>query len=190
MGQDSKPDPHASDDFIMDDSLAAWSIPAKAWLPKHGKEHLLNGVATGVVVFNPDGKVLLVQRASHDSMPNLWEVPGGAVDEEDPSILFGAARELLEETGLVAKRFTNIVNEEGQLFSNRTGVKKFCRFVFIAEVERCDGVRLDPNEHQNFVWASGEQVQKQRVKDHGIPICTPEIHTLILEAFKIREHCL
>ncbi|KAI1375637.1 NUDIX hydrolase domain-like protein [Hypoxylon crocopeplum] len=187
MEQANETDPHTSGGFAIEDSLAVWNIPANTWLAKHGKEHLLDGIATGIVVFGPGGKVLLVQRASHDSMPNRWEVPGGAVDVEDPSILFGGARELLEETRFTAKRFMHVVNEEGQLFSNRTGMKTFCRFVFIVEVESSEGVRLDPNEHQDFLWASEEEVRKQRVEDRDTPISTPEIRTLILKAFRIRE---
>jgi 8-oxo-dGTP pyrophosphatase MutT (NUDIX family) len=29
-------------------------------------------------------------------MPNKWELPGGAVDDDDPTILHAAARELAE----------------------------------------------------------------------------------------------
>lgn len=47
-------------------------------------------------------RVLLVQRAAHDSMPLRWETPGGGCDDDDTSILHSCARELFEESGLRA----------------------------------------------------------------------------------------
>ncbi len=95
--------------------------------------------------------MLLIQRAAHDSMPNRWEVPGGAVDDDDPSILHGAARELWEEAGLKAVRFTHIVTTEkragevpGFIFTNRHGTRFFCRFTFAVEVESYEAGEARP----------------------------------------------
>jgi 8-oxo-dGTP pyrophosphatase MutT (NUDIX family) len=47
------------------------------------------------------GRLLLVRRAAWDTLPGAWELPGGKLDAgERPQI--GLARELAEETGLVA----------------------------------------------------------------------------------------
>ncbi|RFU81500.1 nudix domain, partial [Trichoderma arundinaceum] len=96
-------------DFAFDESLVEWTVAKKEWLRIHGKH--FNGVATAAFVFDAQGRVLLVQRAAHDSMPNLWETPGGAVDAGDPTILHGCARELREEVGLVARRMKRLVTE-------------------------------------------------------------------------------
>jgi 8-oxo-dGTP pyrophosphatase MutT (NUDIX family) len=48
-----------------------------------------------------DGRVLLVRRAGWDSYPSAWELPGGKVDAGEP-VEAALARELFEETGLVA----------------------------------------------------------------------------------------
>jgi 8-oxo-dGTP pyrophosphatase MutT (NUDIX family) len=47
------------------------------------------------------GRVLLLRRAGWDSHPSAWELPGGKVDAGEP-VEAAAARELFEETGLVA----------------------------------------------------------------------------------------
>ncbi|KAI9158118.1 RNA pyrophosphohydrolase [Paramyrothecium foliicola] len=176
--------------FQWDSSLEKWNIPAEKWLEHHQSK--LDGICVGVLVFNREGRVLLIQRASHDSMPNRWEIPGGAVDKEDPSMLFGAARELWEESGLVATRFKHFVpeipgKEVGQIFTNRYGTKSFCRFSFEADVESSETVKLDPEEHQAFVWATEAEVREQKIGDRDIPITIEPVQHLILEAFRLRS---
>ncbi len=59
------------------------------------------GVGAAVVVRDPDGRVLLVKRGPGTSQPGLWSVPAGFVDYGE-DVRAAAARELEEETGLVA----------------------------------------------------------------------------------------
>jgi 8-oxo-dGTP pyrophosphatase MutT (NUDIX family) len=178
-------------DFKFDDVLSPWNITAQAWLQQHQKPW--DGLASGVFVFDAAGKVLLIQRASHDSMGDRWEVPGGAVDDEDPSILHGAARELWEEAGLVATGFRSLVvarqegDTPGHVFSNRTRTKTFCRIAFAADVKATDKVTLDPNEHQAYVWATEDQVREEKIEDQDIPITYKDMKDLILASFKSRR---
>ncbi|KAK0610841.1 NUDIX hydrolase domain-like protein [Immersiella caudata] len=197
------PVPARSYEFQADDSVSPWKVTVRQWLQDRDPSPPINGVATGAVVFNAEGRVLLVQRASHDSMPNLWEVPGGAVDEEDATILHGAARELWEEAGLVLTRIHRFVPERmqddrydikledmGYRFTNRAGTKTFCRFAFEAEVENCDQVTLDPDEHQDYVWASEEEVRAQKIGERGIPLTGPFGLSMLLTAFRLRKEGL
>lgn len=58
-------------------------------------------VGVGVLVRNVEGHLLLVQRAN-DPGRGSWSLPAGFVDaDEDPRV--AAARECLEETGLVVE---------------------------------------------------------------------------------------
>lgn len=82
----------------------------------------------------PRNKILLIQRAAHDSWPGRWEVPGGACDPEDPSILYSVARELWEEAGLKATRIGPLVGGTNHLFVTSTG-NLVCRFSFLVDVE-------------------------------------------------------
>ena len=178
--------------FTLDDSLSSWNIPAREWLVKHGKENEWDGLATAAVVFNSEGKILLLQRASTDSMPDKWELPGGAVDDDDPTILHGAARELAEESVLVATHFNHIVTEGpnhdlGHAFPNSTKTKVWCRFTFQAEVESCDSVKLDPREHQDFAWVSEAEVQERKMGARDLAITRESVAALIVEAFRMRR---
>lgn len=192
----------------FDPSVAEWNVPSKEWLSTHDKH--FNGIASGVVVFDtpsssspssasPPPRILLIQRAADDSMPNLWELPGGAVDDTDASILDGCARELKEETGLTATRIVRLVTEgaDGEAltsFTNSRGTRIFCKFVFEVEVAADEEVVLDPDEHQGWVWATEDEVVRGKVGDGDgaegvrIPLTTPHVRRLILEAFRLRKH--
>ena len=179
--------------FTLDDCLSPWNVPEREYLIKHNKQNEWDGLATASVVFNSAGKVLLIQRAATDSMPNRWELPGGAVDDDDATILHGAARELVEESGLMAKRFTHLVAEgqgqhfdQGQTFPNSTKTKIWCRFTFHVEVENCDQVKLDPNEHQDFAWVSEDEVRDGQVDTRDLQITREAVTALILKAFRSR----
>jgi 8-oxo-dGTP pyrophosphatase MutT (NUDIX family) len=177
----------------IDASLACWNLAAKEWLRVNCEPSTkADGLATGNLVFNDEGKVLVIQRASSDSMPNRWEIPGGAVDDEDPTVLEGSARELWEEAGLVAKRFNHVVTEgpdqkPGQVYPNSTYTKKWCRFSFDVQVESCENVKLDPKEHQAFAWATENEIKNQLIGDGQHLITNKHMQALILEAFRLRK---
>ncbi|KAL1887062.1 hypothetical protein Sste5346_010460 [Sporothrix stenoceras] len=226
------PPPPAVFKYTFDPSLAEFNVTPQQWLDNNDKH--FQGIAVANVVFKgeDDDRVLLVQRAAHDSMPNRWEVTGGAAEEdvvegepelsdeeklakaaaagEHPrnTILSGAARELWEEAGLVATHFTHLVpqpaeaplrdateapppaypDHKGFIYTNRTGTVLYLRFAFHVLVESTAQVTLDPNEHQDYVWANEEEVRAgmtEEMKD--IPATVPATRSYILEAFRLRK---
>lgn len=106
----------------MHDHLAPAGIPVYAfcpmcatpleWQPRAGKPrrtcpscgfvHWRNpGVGAAAVVRDEAGRVLLVRRAASASAAGRWSIPAGFVDPEE-DVRAAAARELAEETGLIA----------------------------------------------------------------------------------------
>jgi 8-oxo-dGTP pyrophosphatase MutT (NUDIX family) len=179
-------------DLAFDESLIEWTVPAADWLRIHDKH--FDGIGTSAFVFDAQNRVLLVQRAAHDSMPNLWEAPGGAVDAEDASVLHGCAREVREEVGLVARRMKRLVTEgerevgeRWSVFTNRSGTKIICGVGFEVEVEEGEVV-LDENEHQGWVWAEEGEVRGERMGDgRGIELTGGMMRRKLLEAFRLRR---
>ena len=90
------------------------------------------------------GRVLLVRRSAWDSMPGLWELPGGKIDGDEP-VLEGLARELDEETGLMLA--------DSELLSTRDMISPRGRsgreFVYL--VSAIGAVELS-DEHDAFAW--------------------------------------
>lgn len=176
--------------FTFDESVAEWNVPGPQWLKVNDKTW--DAVASGALVFDAQDRVLLIQRAANDSMPNRWEIPGGAVDPEDPSVLYGCARELWEETGLVLRHIKGVVPDgldgrPGAVFTNRTGQRFFCKFSFEVDVADGQTVRLDPNEHQDFVWATEEMVTSQAIAERKIPLTNSIMVNLLRKGFQMRR---
>ena len=161
------------------------------YLSTHKK---LGALASGALVFDPQNRLLLLQRAPHDSMPNRWEVPGGAIDAEDPTILHGVARELWEEAGLRAKEFKALVGEGRNFWIGRGLLVLKLEFWVEVEGEGMSEVRLDPNEHQMFVWASEEECRCRKVgKGEGlveIQFTSLEQEKAIFEGFRLRKEAM
>jgi hypothetical protein len=77
----------------------------------------------------------------------------------------------------------------GHVFTNRSGTRIFCRFAFDAEVPEGDHdkVRIDPDEHQAYVWATEEEAKAGRVGELDIPFTHTSARKLILSAFQVRR---
>lgn len=76
-------------DFLRAALEAGRSVTGRKDLPIH--------VTCGVIVRDPDGRVLQIRHRALDR----WLFPGGHLEPEDVSLLAAARREALEETGLL-----------------------------------------------------------------------------------------
>ncbi|KIW18165.1 hypothetical protein PV08_02453 [Exophiala spinifera] len=184
--------------FTSDPTLSSFAVNLQTYIASDpGRETSsadtvkFQYVAVGAIVFassDPE-RVLLVQRAATDSAPNRWEVPGGAADFEDPSILHSVARELWEETGLTAETIGPQVSDE-VVFLTRSG-KMVCKFHFLVEAKRNStgalNVMLDPKEHQNYLWVTEEQVRARRVDDRDLKFTSKDQEAAIIEGFEVRR---
>ena len=180
-------------------SLAAFNTSPSSYLAANYPPSTWDGLATCAIIFNHQNRVLLLRRAKHDSMPGLWEPPGGAADEEDGSLFVSAARELWEEAGLVAKRVVRVVSEgegkvPGSRITNRTGEVAFVKFAFEVQVEGDEGpgdltVEADPNEHDAFVWATEDEVKSGEIEVIGgkFELTYGGTKEMVLDAFRRRR---
>lgn len=112
-----------------------------------------------VVIHTADLHVLLIERADK---PGYWQSVTGSLDAPDEPLLQTAARELFEETGIVANgerialrdwRLSNVY-EIYPVWRHRyaPGVTQNTEHVFSVEVPRDSVITLSPREHLNYVW--------------------------------------
>lgn len=201
-------------DFNFDPSLAKFNVVYEDCLATFNERLStpLDGLATGAIVFktyhdDPRPRILLVQRASTDSMPNRWEAPGGAVDAGE-TILAGAVREVWEESGLPVTSIRGLVEhdgaesdggtEGGYLFHTRRR-SRILKFTFVVQVENGSAVKLDPTEHQDYVWATEDECRAKRAARRQesedlaagvveLEYTTPAQEKAILRAFSELRH--
>ncbi|KAF4453965.1 nudix protein [Fusarium austroafricanum] len=177
-------------EFTFDESVAEWNVNHREWLQTNHKTW--DSLATGALVFDAHNRILLLQRAPDDSMPNKWEVPGGACDDSDDSVLYGCARELWEEAGLELRHIRHVIpdgmgGKPGAVFTNRTGKRFYCKFSFEVDVVNTGVVKLDPKEHRDFVWATEDEVKAQRIGEREIPLTNSLMVRLLELGFSMRN---
>ncbi|MFD9741355.1 NUDIX domain-containing protein [Umezawaea sp. NPDC059074] len=66
--------------------------------------------AVAVVAVDDDGQVVLIHQYRHPLGHRLWELPAGLLDSPDEVPVDGARRELAEEVGLAAARWSTLVD--------------------------------------------------------------------------------
>lgn len=192
------PPPPSPANFTFPPSLAPFNVSKEDYLVKLNEDAptKLENLAAGAIVFSShhadqQDRILLVQRASHDSMPDRWEIPGGAIDDGE-TVLAGLAREVWEESGLEVSGL-GAAAWGGEVFRTRGG-KHVCKFTFVVEAKDSSEVRLDPNEHQDYVWATEAEcrarvaVRSEEGKtDTELMFTTAPQEAAILRAFAWRK---
>ncbi|KAK3361445.1 NUDIX hydrolase domain-like protein [Lasiosphaeria ovina] len=158
---------HSSDlpftGFTFSDAVSALNISPAAYKASHPS--ITGGLVVGAVVIvgNSPPRMLLIQRAPSDGWPLDWECPGGGVDAQlDATLLQAVARELSEESGLVAAHIEAVLDEY-EFGDGGDRWRKITCLVRVKHDGRHDGplppVTLAPDEHCDYVWASEEEVR-------------------------------
>ena len=116
-------------------------------------------VVAGIII--KDGKVLLAQRAATASQGNLWEFPGGKIeDKESPEQAL--ERELLEELSITTVTVSWVADS---VFDYND--KTVCLKGYISHWVSGD---LVLNEHQDVVWVKPDELQTYALCSADIPI--------------------
>lgn len=110
-----------------------------------------------VVIHTADWQVLLIERADH---AGYWQSVTGSLDREDEPLEVAAAREVLEETGIVAAdhrladwHMTNVYDIYPQWrWRYAPGVTRNTEHVMGLCTREIVPVRLAPREHVSYAW--------------------------------------
>ncbi|KAL6921426.1 hypothetical protein ACHAPO_004874 [Fusarium lateritium] len=195
------PPPSPPLSYMIPPSLNAFTSKPAEFRASHPPiQHLI----AGALVTNPRGQILLLRRAAHDSWPLLWEVPGGSVDDVDADLVAGAVRELWEEAGLRAKAVKGVVGiapiEEPMpddplekdlevlydmlVFRADDGV--WGKLTVWVDVESCEDVEIDEDEHAEFAWVTEEEALRSTFKDgRKLDFVSEGVRRNVLEGFRL-----
>ncbi len=119
--------------------------------------------AVGIIPLTENLDTYLVGQYRYTLDCYSWEIPEGGVEKHE-SLLAGAKRELLEETGLSAKKWTNLGEiYTSNCFTNERGE------LFIAEGLTENAAQPDPTEELKLIkipfLEAWKMVLEQEIKD-------------------------
>ncbi|MCD6178255.1 NUDIX hydrolase [bacterium] len=106
-------------------------------------------IVVGAIVVS-DRNILFLRRHPNDFMGGIYELPSGAVQEGE-DLIDALKREIAEETGLQIKNILSFVNSFD--YKSKKGIMTR-QFNFLVTVENADEVRLNPKEHDDYIWIS------------------------------------
>jgi 8-oxo-dGTP diphosphatase len=155
---------------------------------QHDSETLQSGqqVITVVAVIhktiNNKHKIFLPKRAATKKfLPNVFELPGGHVDYGE-ELTTALKREVLEELNLEIE-----IAESFAAFTYLNNIKQThsVEIVYFAEFTDPNPViRLNPEDHSEYVWISSDEIEKIYTKDKG---ADDDEMIVIRKAFEILE---
>ncbi len=106
-----------------------------------------------IIAQNEDGHILLIRQFRFGTDKIEVEIPGGCLEaEEDP--MHGAKRELLEETGYIAK----IWHQIGVVDANPAIQTNKCYTFYCSELEATGKTDFDENEDIEYFFVSKDEV--------------------------------
>jgi len=166
--------------------LHPYLVAPASYLVSHGSEIPVSHLVASAAVIHSN-HVLLLQRAAHSFQPLLWELPGGRCEFHDENVIASAARELWEESRLVASKVMDVVGnyewlDHGEMWRKVT---------FLMDVEHGDQgnglprVTIDPKEQASFIWATEEDVIADKCGGVSLRWTSEEQKQTVLKAFKL-----
>lgn len=111
-----------------------------------------------------NGKLLMLKRCEGDFFPNIYELPGGAL-ELNESLLDALERELLEETNCKIEKILGYIGSID--FLSSTGLRTR-RFNFLVEPKLPMMIQL--TEHENFMWISPTDADRHVITPQTLKI--------------------
>jgi dihydroneopterin triphosphate diphosphatase len=129
-----------------------------------------------VVIYTPDGQVLLIERANAQGLvggqaSGIWQSVTGSLDHEHESFTDCAIREVMEETGLDARAAGHTLSD--WMLENTYDIWPHYRHRYAPDItrntERVFGLRipspmqvkLAPKEHVNQIWLPWDQAARK-----------------------------
>jgi 8-oxo-dGTP pyrophosphatase MutT (NUDIX family) len=145
--------------------------------PAHPFHVIESNPWVNVVPVTDEGQVVLVRQYRHGIQGASLEVPGGVLDARDASPRAAAERELLEETGYVADRWTSL----GQVTSNPAILDNRTHFFLASDVRRVAEPSPDEMEDLEVELRDSREVEaliERGEIHHSLSVCALSLYFL------------
>ena len=143
----------------------------ESYLQHDGKQY--DKIVVGAVILKEgplgESQILVVKRAAHEHFyPNIWEIPGGKVEDFDLTILDALKREVLEETSLQVEEVIGtvmsfdyfvekkIAKEDG---GDKSSLSTSLQLNFVCTVTNYN-ISINPEEHADARLVGPTEVTK------------------------------
>jgi len=122
----------------------------------------------GAVIENEENEILCALRSPSMSMPNLWEFPGGKV-ENGENLEEAIEREIKEELNCIIE-FSSVFNDNTHEYDN---------IIVNLITVKCKIISCNPtaSEHSKLIWLKRENLPSLR----WAPADIPAVEQLVLE---------
>ena len=115
------------------------------------------------VAFTEDNRIVMVRQYRHAIEETIIEIPGGCVDDTDPSLENAVARELLEETGFEFSQYQYL----GKISPNPSTNNNWMHMFLATGGKKITEQQLDHNEEIEVVLLSIDEL-KQLLRENRI----------------------
>ena len=127
-------------------------------LIKEAQKFKINRYVVGAVI-QKNSSILLLKRPKDDFMGEIYELPSGKVEENEP-LDEALYREVEEETGLKVKEIKEYLGHFD--YESKSG-EKTRQFNFVVTVKEPIEIRLQ--EHEDYVWVDKDQLYQYPITD-------------------------
>lgn len=103
------------------------------------------------IILKDENDILLVQRHNTDWMSGHWNFPGGLL-EENETLVAAAARETLEEVGVVVNPSDFTLAQVLHVRANEKNTQDILGIYFMAEVWQGTPTNKEPHRHNAVAW--------------------------------------
>ncbi|KAI3333810.1 NUDIX hydrolase domain-like protein [Ustulina deusta] len=131
-------------------------------------------LVVGAAILRNEAEVLLLKRrADEKHYPNVYEIPGGKVEHDDPTIQDAITREVLEESNLSVKDVSRPLSVITYTTESGAGTRNVIQLSYVITVQDTQ-FQVNPEEHSTGIWANIDMLAQLEI--------TQDMKTLVSEA--------
>ena len=120
------------------------------------------------IILKKDNQILLVQRHNTDWASGYWNFPGGLL-EENETLTAAAARETVEEVGVLVNPSDFTLAHVIHVHTNKKNTQDILGFYFIAHSWKGSPINNEPHRHSEIGWFDLDALP-EKITEHALQV--------------------